>query len=112
LHELSITSAILEAVLKELPEYCNKVRRIDITLGDLSGIESEHVKYYFELLSRDTPAAGAILTFEYNKSKFRCNVCSKIYEKCDFSMRCPFCKSSGTLVEGCTSLYINSIEVE
>jgi len=112
LHELSITSAILDTVLSELPADCNKVTRIDITLGDLSGFVGEHVKYYFELLSRDTPASDAILTFDYKRSKFRCTNCGKLYERSDFSIRCPYCKSMGTLIESCNSVYINRIEVE
>lgn len=113
MHELSITSEILDVVLSELAtEDYNKVTRVDITIGDFSGIVSENVNYYFKLLSRDTPAAGAALTFKYKKSKFRCDSCGKIYERCDFSILCPVCKSRGTLVESCTSTYINSIEVE
>lgn len=112
MHELSISSAILSTVLSQLPADYTKVTRIDITLGDLSGFVPEHVNYYFQLLSRNTPAQGAILNFKYERSKFRCTVCGKIYERCNFSMRCPLCNSRGRLLEGCTSLYINSIEVE
>ncbi|HQA59849.1 MAG: hydrogenase maturation nickel metallochaperone HypA [Tepidanaerobacteraceae bacterium] len=113
LHELSITSDILDLVLCELAKKgYNKVIKIDITIGDLSGIVREHIKYYFELLSRATPAAGATLTINYKKSKFRCESCKIIYESCDFSFLCPVCKSRGTLVESCASIYINSIEVE
>lgn len=112
LHELSIAAEILDIVLKELPTDYNKVTRIDITLGDLSGVVGENVEYYFRLLSRDTPAAHAALTFDHKKSKFRCTSCGKIYEKCDFSILCPICKSRGTLVESCTSIYVNRIEVK
>jgi len=113
LHELSITSDILDAVLSELSsEDYNRITRVNITIGDLSGIVSENVRYYFKLLSRDTPASDARLTFNYKKSKFRCNSCGKIYERYNFSISCPACNSRGTLVESYTSIYINSIEVE
>ncbi|NLZ53376.1 MAG: hydrogenase maturation nickel metallochaperone HypA [Thermoanaerobacteraceae bacterium] len=113
MHELSITSEILDVVLSELAaEDYNKIIRIDITIGDFSGIVSENVNYYFRLLSRDTPAAGAALTFTYKKSKFRCISCGRTYERCNFSILCPVCNGRGTLVESCTSIYISRIEVE
>jgi hydrogenase nickel incorporation protein HypA/HybF len=113
LHELSVTKHILEIVLDELKATDYKeVKRIDIVIGDLSGLESESIEYYFKLLSEGTPVWGAILTFKHEKSKFRCNGCGKIYERCDFPMLCPHCKGRGAMIESSTSFYIESIEVE
>ena len=113
MHELSIAANILDIVLNEISSgNYKKITGVDIIIGDLSGVGVDNVKYYFEMLSRGTPAWGAIMTFEYKKSKFRCNSCDKIYERDSFSILCPFCNSGGTVVESYTSLYIESIEVE
>ena len=113
MHELSVTTHILEIVLNEMKtgDY-KKVNRIDMVIGDLSGIERENVRYYFKLLSENTPASKAFLTFKSKKSKFRCNSCGNVYERCNFSILCPRCNGRGTMVESSISLYIDSIEVE
>jgi len=113
LHELSIAANILDIVLNEISSgNYKRITGLDIIIGDLSGVVGDNVKYYFEMLSRDTPAWDATMTFEYKKSKFRCNSCEKIYERDSFSILCPYCNSGGTVVESYTSLYIESIEVE
>lgn len=113
LHELSITADILEAVLNEISSgNYKKVIRVDIVIGDLSGIVGDSVEYYFKLLSQNTSAADAILTFKYMKSQFRCSSCGKTYERSNFFILCPYCHGKGTMIKSCTSIYIESIEVE
>ncbi|HHX23338.1 MAG TPA: hydrogenase maturation nickel metallochaperone HypA [Thermoanaerobacterales bacterium] len=113
MHELSITEDILRIALSEIDRSnYKKITKLNIIIGDLSGVTSENIKYYFEILSKDTPASDAILKFKYSKSKFQCNKCNQIYERCNFSILCPHCNSSGVIVESHTSLYIESLEVE
>ena len=44
----------------------SKITRINLVLGELSGIVDECVQFYFDFLSKDTIAAGASLSFNKN----------------------------------------------
>lgn len=113
LHELSVTSSMVELILTEIKKRdIKKVFKVNLLIGDLSCIEEDSVRYYFDLLSKDTPLEETELSIEYKKSSFRCLDCGSLYERCDFDFRCPYCGGSGRIKSANTFFYIESIEVE
>ncbi len=65
MHELSITQSILSLTLEQAKKVnANKITKINLTIGELTGIVEECVHFYFELLSKDTIAAEASLSFD------------------------------------------------
>jgi len=111
-HELSVTVGLLELVEDSIKGLNKKVTKINIVIGDLSGIDCESVSFYFDIISKETPVYGARLKFREEKSEFRCKDCNKTYQRHDFSFRCPHCGGKGNIVKNCISIYIESIEVE
>ena len=52
MHELAITQGILSVVLEQAEaNQASKITKIDLTIGELSGIASECVEFYFDVLS-------------------------------------------------------------
>jgi len=64
MHELPVTINILSIVLEQVRKaQASEVTRINLIIGALSGIVPEHVQIQFDLISKDTIAAGASLSF-------------------------------------------------
>ncbi|ADL67712.1 hydrogenase nickel insertion protein HypA [Thermoanaerobacterium thermosaccharolyticum DSM 571] len=113
MHELSITESIVNMVSDEVKKRnINKVTKINIVLGELTGFEEDSIKFYFDVLSEGTPLYGAILNFKRVKAEFKCRNCGMIYNRENFTFKCPYCGSSGVLIEKGKELYIDSIDVE
>ncbi|AFK85705.1 MULTISPECIES: hydrogenase maturation nickel metallochaperone HypA [Thermoanaerobacterium] len=113
MHELSITESIVNMVSDEAKKRnVNKVTKINIVLGELTGFEEESIRFYFEVLSEGTPLYGAKLDFKKVKAEFKCRSCGMIYNRGNFTFKCPYCGSSGVLIEKGKELYIDSIDVE
>ncbi len=112
MHELSITQSILSIALEKANEIkSGKITRINVTLGELSGVVDECVKFYFDFLSKDTIASGASLGFEKPPVQLRCRNCGNVFSKND-DWTCPDCREQKIEVVSGRECYVNSIEVE
>ena len=113
MHELSITQSILSIVLEQAKAAkVNRVTEIDLTIGELSGIVSECVEFYFELLSKDTIAAEARLSFHRPPTQLRCRNCSATFSPSDLDWTCPDCKQQSVEIVSGRECYVRSIEVD
>jgi hydrogenase nickel incorporation protein HypA/HybF len=64
MHELGITEQMLTVALEQASKSgISKITRINLILGETSAISSESVQFYFDPLSKGTPAQGAELCF-------------------------------------------------
>lgn len=113
MHELAVTEHMLDLVLKEAERHnAKKVNGIKLVVGELSGIDEECIRFYFDILSENTPACGAWIQVRYEKAEFKCTRCGEGFERKGFSHTCPACGGLGVLVNKGMGLYIDSIEVE
>ncbi len=66
MHELAITQGFLTLALEEAKKaQGRRVTRINLVLGEMSGLKEESVRFCFDLVSKDSIAAGAVLSFGY-----------------------------------------------
>ena len=113
MHEFSITQSILGIALERAGEAeAGNITKINITIGDLSGIVEESVQFYFDFLSKDTIAAEASLVFEKVPTQLRCRECGKVFPPEDSTWVCPNCKEQKIEIIYGRECYINSIEVD
>ena len=76
MHELSITQSLFELTLREAERAgAQRVARLDIRVGALTGIVADSVRFYYEMLSKGTLAEGAQLHFERVLPVARCRRC-------------------------------------
>lgn len=113
MHELSVTQSLLTVVLEHAERAgAARVTRIDIQVGALTGIVDESVQFYFDFVSRDTPAAGARLAFTHIAARLRCRECGAEFEPEERNWLCPECGAvAGEVVAG-RELTVQSIEIE
>ena len=76
MHEMPFTQAILEMAVKEAKE--KPVKKIYLRVGAMSAIVPAQVEYFFDYLSKGTPAQGAQLVFETVPVSLACRNCGQI----------------------------------
>jgi hydrogenase nickel incorporation protein HypA/HybF len=112
MHELSITQSMLDLVLKQAEEAgADKVERINLVLGEMTGVVGRCVQFYFDFLSQGTPAEGAALNFKEIPTTAKCQNCGQEFELGEFDWTCPHCQSNNIEIPGGKELYVESIEV-
>jgi len=113
MHELSVTQSLLSLVLEHAGRAgAARVTRIDIRVGALTGLVDESIQFYFDFISRDTPAAGARLAFTHVAARLRCRACGVEFQPQERDWHCPECGAvAGEVVAG-RELLVQSIEVE
>jgi len=113
MHELSITQSMLDLVLKQAEEAgASKVGKINLVIGEMTGVVDSCVRFYFGFLSKGTPAEEAALNFEVIPTTARCLDCGKDFRLGEFDWTCPYCQSNNIEITGGKELYVKSIEVE
>ena len=113
MHELAITESLLEIALQQAQKHnAHKVTRINLVIGELSGVEGECVKFYFDILSKDSVASGAALCFQRLPLTARCHDCDATFVPGGLDWVCPTCGGSRIEVVGGREMYVESMELE
>jgi hydrogenase nickel incorporation protein HypA/HybF len=112
MHELSVTESLLEIALRHARQSnANRVINLYLVIGQLSSIVDDSIQFYWELISKDTPAEGAILHFERLPATFSCLDCG-----CEYSpagdLSCPTCHSAHVRVKAGGEFRLDAIDVE
>jgi len=89
-----------------------KVGKINLVIGEMTGIVGDCVQFYFDFLSKGTLAEGAVLSFVTIPPKARCRDCGKTFEIIEFDWACPYCQSNSMEIIAGKELFVESIEVE
>ena len=113
MHEQSIVESILSLAL-ENAEKANAVRilKINLVVGEYSGVLEEAVDFYFSFLSRDTIAAEASIIYRRVQAQLRCRQCDTIFNPENNKFRCPKCNEQQVDIIAGRELFIDSLEVE
>ncbi len=102
MHELSIVDALIEQVGREVHRagQSGKVRGIELSIGRLSGVNCDSIRFAFELLAPGTLVEGAEIVIHEAKAACRCGVCNARMEIDNIIFKCPKCGSDAIVIEG------------
>ena len=113
MHELTITQNMLDLVLKQAQESgSKKVEKINLVIGEMTGVVDRSMQFYFELLSKDTPAQGAVLIFRMVPLQAKCRDCGTSFDFNEGVGECPQCHLYNVEIISGNELFVESIEVE
>lgn len=114
MHELAVTEGILKVALDAAAQAgARRISAIDLVIGELSGMVDDSIQFYFDILSRDTPAAGAMLRLRREPATITCEACAaQINGRPPLLPFCPVCGSARLRVAGGRELRVESIEIE
>jgi hydrogenase nickel incorporation protein HypA/HybF len=103
----------MDIVLNQAKEaQAKKVTRINLVIGELSGVVSDSVQFYFDFLRKGNAAQEATLDFKLVPIELRCRECQTAFHPEDSTWICPNCQSASLDVISGQESYIESIEVE
>ena len=112
MHELSIASAILDAVRNEAEKRPGShVTKVGVRVGVLSGVEPEALSFGFSALVQGTDLEPLMLEIDSVPRRQRCPACDITFEV-DEDLACPRCASSETTLAGGEELDLAYFEVE
>jgi len=111
MHELSVSSAVVDTVLKHAAG--RRVTVVSLRIGHLRQVIPDSLAFYFDIVARDTPAAGARLEQVVVPARLRCGGCSDEWDmEGTPEFRCPRCADGEVEVIAGNELEVDSIEVE
>lgn len=113
MHELSVCLALLEQVERIAAERgANRVTRINLDLGPLSGVEAELLSRAYPLASAGSVADGAELAVNQAEIVIHCNKCKARTTVSPNRLLCGQCGGFRTQVVAGDELLLRSVELE
>ena len=113
MHELAITQSILDLVLGEAQAVqASRINKVNLVIGELSGVVRESVEFYFDFLRKDSVAESAVLEFKIIPGQLRCRDCQTDFNPQDSLWICPQCKGTNIDLVAGRDCFLESIEVE
>jgi hydrogenase nickel incorporation protein HypA/HybF len=114
MHELSIVEALIEQVGRELERAGQQgpIARLELSVGRLSGVNCDSLRFAFGLLAPDTLVEHAEVVIQEPKAVCHCHACNARVEIDDLVVQCPQCASADITIEGGRDLLLQSIEIK
>jgi hydrogenase nickel incorporation protein HypA/HybF len=110
MHELSLSSAIVNTVVKHADD--RPVTVVYLRVGALRQVVPDTLDFYFEFVARGTVCEGARLEQELIEARLRCDECDHEWAIEIPAFRCPSCSGSRVTVASGNEFEVESIEVE
>ena len=110
MHELSLSSAIVNTVVKHAAG--RKVTVVNLRVGQLRQVIPDTLAFYFEFVARDTVCEGARLEQEVIEARLHCIPCDREWAIEIPAFRCPTCGGSDVEIASGDEFEVESIEVE
>lgn len=113
MHELPVTESILEIALRHAEEGgASRITDLYLVIGQLSSVVDDSVQFYWDILSKDTPAEGARLHFRRIPTEMVCLNCGLHYAPSKDDLACPNCGGVSIRVTAGEELYLEAIDVD
>jgi len=111
MHEFSVMSQIVQAVLKEVEQNkLKKVSKVLLEVGELTFLGPEQLRFCYEVLSKDNILQGSELVIKTMEPEVECLECGysgrlEYLEADEFHFRlpkftCPKCDSKVEIIKG------------
>ena len=76
MHEVSVVSDIVSAILKELEKYnVERVEEVVLVVGDMTSLGEDQLEFAYEIVTKETKLEGSKLVIEHEKIRVKCNDC-------------------------------------
>jgi hydrogenase nickel incorporation protein HypA/HybF len=113
MHELSVAHSIIYSLerLKTENEF-EILRRVKISVGRLSGVNAEALRFALESLRSVSIIGNAVLEIDEKNLRIKCNACGAETDVQQFKFNCSGCKASDYDIVSGDTLEISEIEVD
>ena len=113
MHELAVTQNLLEIALRHADRAgAQRVIRLNLVVGELASIVDDSVQFFWDIVSKDTIAEGAMLHIDRVPGSLRCQSCGHTFPLAGRLYACPACEQKNVVVEAGDDFRLESIEVD
>ena len=114
MHEVAIVDALIEQVRDEVRRAgaTGRVMRIELSIGRLSGVNPDSIRFALQWLAPGTVVESARLDIRQPALSCLCAACGARSEVDAFDALCPRCASREVTFDGGRELVLESIELE
>lgn len=114
MHEISIVEALIDQVEREVARSGEQGRvvRLYLSIGRLSGVCPDSLRFAWELLAPETSLAGAAMHITEPKAVCCCGKCGAKTEIEELLAQCPECGSPAIHFDGGREMILETIELE
>ena len=109
MHEYALAKSILQTAAEHAQGA--KVKKIQLVIGESSGVMGESIRMYFDIFAENTPCEEAAIEIETVKPKLKCKACGMLFVRRPFSFECP-CGGEGEPTDIGREFFVKSITVE
>ena len=110
MHELSVATAVLNTAVKHADG--RPVKVVNLRLGRMRQVVPDSLRFYFEIVARDTACEDAVLELVEIDTRLRCRTCRHRWSPEIPAFRCPGCGSADVDIVAGEELEVDYIEVE
>ena len=112
MRQLHAIQSVLAKALRLARESNQRVRSLQLALGEISEIDPVSIQEQWDELSKGTLAERAGLHFRSIKAEVQCMACFMKYHPLDGKIHCPYCGSYGAKVLSGEEFFLESIEFD
>ena len=109
MHELSLSSAILETAVRHADG--RQVKTVELTVGVLRQVVPKSLEFYWDIVTRDTVCEGSRLKISVVEAVVSCNDCGTEWTLDDPIFACPSCKSTSVEVLEGSEFMVESLDI-
>ena len=111
MRQLHAIQSILAQALLKARESNQRVRSLQLALGEIFELDPAAIQTHWDQLSKGTPAERAQLRYRLIQAEVQCMACFMKYHPLNGKIHCPFCGSYGAKVLSGEEFYLESIEL-
>lgn len=113
MHELPVTENILEITLRHARQAnAKRVTDLYLVVGQLSSIIDDSIQFYWDIISQDTIAEGAVLHFRRIPTRMMCRSCGHQFAPTGEDFACPECRSAQIQIIAGDEFFLESINID
>ncbi len=113
MHELPVTESILEIALRHARQAdATRITHLYLVIGQLASIIDDSVQFYWDIISKDTIAEGAVLHFKRLPATMKCLDCLGEFSPGEDGYACPNCNSERLRIISGDEFFMEAIDVE
>lgn len=112
MHEMGLVFRIIDMTVEHAKKMnARKITKVEIVLGDLSGVMYESLVFSFYTAIKGTMLADAEIVIERVRGRGRCNACGKEFEVVNLHEVCPACTAPHPQIVQGKQFQLKSISV-
>ena len=113
MHELSLAEHVLGLVAETAEtEGFHRVRKVVLEIGTFAAVETEAMRFCFDVVARETIAAEAVLEIVEIPGSGWCRGCRRTVPLAEVFDSCPECGSRDVEIRSGRELKLKTLEVE